>query len=315
MFNWQGRTDTEDGDKGLRWHQVVNQQGHSDLPVINLVGLASDLGVRANKGRPGANEGPVSIREALANLPWHWGARLIDSGDTLADSDLSDAQSHYANAVSQALLQSQFVLGLGGGHEIAWGSYQGLYNALQTSSHQSKKIGIVNFDAHFDLRRPAPYTSSGTPFRQIHAHCEQHGDDFQYACIGISRAANTQALFDFADTTGTRYLLDTQCTLDAAKALLTPMLQNVDQLYVTICLDAFPASAAPGVSAPGALGIDVLFVIQVLRFLAQQQTVCNYRWALCDIAEMNPAFDIDKRTAKLAARLGFEVADALLPTR
>ena len=93
------------------------------------------------------------------------------------------------------------------------------------------------------------------------------------------------------------------------------MLQKVDQLYVTICLDAFPASAAPGVSAPSALGIDVLFVIQVLHFLAQQQAACNYRWALCDIAEMNPAFDIDKRTAKLAARLGFEVADAVLPTR
>ncbi len=311
MFNWQGRTDTEDGNKGLRWHQVVNQSGHSDLPAINLVGLASDLGVRANKGRPGANEGPVSIREALANLPWHWDARLIDSGDTLAVSDLCDAQSRYANAVSQALLQSQFVLGLGGGHEIAWGSYQGLYNALQADATAPHRIGIINFDAHFDLRRPAPHTSSGTPFRQIHDHCEQHSHAFQYACIGVSRAANTQALFDFANTTGTRYLLDTQCTLDAAKSLLTPMLQNVDQLYVTICLDAFPASAAPGVSAPSALGIDVLFAIKLLHFLAEQQSSLQYRWALCDIAEMNPVFDIDKRTAKLAARLGFEVADAV----
>lgn len=311
MFNWQGRTDTEDGAKGLRWHQVVNQSGDTPLPMLSLVGLACDLGVQANKGRPGACNGPNAIREALANLPWHWNARLQDGGDIQAEQDLAAAQLHYANAVTEALRQQQVVLGLGGGHEIAWGSYQGLLNALQHTYDEPQTIGIINFDAHFDLRRPAPHTSSGTPFRQIYNHCQLHGHAFHYACLGVSKAANTQALFDFANATQTRYLLDTHCTLEAATALLTPMLQQIDQLYVTICLDAFPASAAPGVSAPSALGIDVRFAINMLHYLAKQQQPLNYKWTLCDIAEMNPGFDIDKRTARLAARLGFEVADAL----
>ncbi len=40
---------------------------------------------------------------------------------------------------------------LGGGHEIAFGHYCGIkdYNA---SIDRKDKLGIINFDAHFDLR-------------------------------------------------------------------------------------------------------------------------------------------------------------------
>ena len=52
---------------------------------------------------------------------------------------------------------------LGGGHEVAWGSFQGIVRACS----DRERILIVNFDAHFDLRDPAHVHSSGTPFAQI----------------------------------------------------------------------------------------------------------------------------------------------------
>ena len=383
MFNWQGRTDSEDGEKGLRWHQRVKhdidpQDFASDAVTtdVALVGFASDLGVEHNKGRLGAAAGPNAIRGALANLPWHWPyAQLTDFGDVgvspiqttngtadetansqhsshgISDIDstsrtaqeaipqcaLSQAQNQYANAISYALTadlhtkangttnkeptdNQRLVIGLGGGHEIAWGSYLGLFNAHTNNTEQAtvagkrsgKRIGIINFDAHFDLRKPAPNTSSGTPFRQVYEHCQLHNVPFHYACIGVSKAANTSALFEFADSSNTRYVLDTQCNFSTICDTLAPMLQDIDLLYVTVCLDAFPAAAAPGVSAPSALGADPLLVIRVLRYLAEQQQAMQYQWQLCDIAEMNPQFDIDSRTAKLAARLIFEVTDALV---
>jgi formiminoglutamase len=100
--------------------------------------------------------------------------------------------------------------------------------------------------------------------------------------------------------------MDIDCNLNAAKQLLTPMLAAVDELYVTVCLDAFPAHVAPGVSAPSALGISVEFAISMLHWIAQSQSVFRYNWGLADIAEMNPTYDIDSRTAKLAARLIYE---------
>jgi formiminoglutamase len=305
---WQGRVDTEDGDRGLRWHQIVNLNSESNT-LCSLIGFACDLGVKANKGRIGASSGPNAIRAALANMAWHSPASLVDLGDIVAQDDLKVAQQQFAEGVIKALHESTFVLGLGGGHEIAWASYSGLREYLD--AHQPrKKIGIINFDAHFDLRKPAPQTSSGTPFWQIAQHCKQHNHTFHYACLGVSATANTPALFDMAKATQTRYLPDLACDEQAAKALLIPMLQKVDELYVTICLDAFPAATAPGVSAPSGLGISPQFVINILHWLGKTQREFGFNWRFADLAEMNPTYDIGNQTAKLAARLAFELVQA-----
>lgn len=309
QFHWQGRTDKEDGEQGLRWHQKIQRgDGQSE---IALCGFACDLGVLANKGRVGAKAGPNAIRSALANLAWHASATPFDAGDVIADNDLNAAQQRYSNKMSNLLNQHKLVIGLGGGHEIAWASYQGLYNSLSKTGN--RQIGIVNFDAHFDLRKCSPTASSGTPFRQIAEHCEQNGRTFYYACLGVSESANTPALFTYAERTGTRYLLDYQCTVQRAIACLTPMLKVVDELYVTICLDAFPAYLAPGVSAPSVYGIPLPFVIDMLKWLAANQSELNYSWRLADIAEMNPNYDVQNVTAKLAARCIFEIVNAQFP--
>jgi formiminoglutamase len=305
-YYWRGRDDIEDGEKGFRWHQAINNS--AEKPGIALLGFACDLGVSANKGRVGAKNGPNKIRDALANMAWHCSCPLTDLGSILAADNLVEAQNNYAQNIASALQQNSLVIGLGGGHEIAWGSYQGLHQHLR--SGEEKNIGIINFDAHFDLRKPAPFASSGTPFRQISEYCQQHNKAFHYACLGVAETANTPALFDYAKQSNTLYLLDRQCETDAAKKLLVPFLKDIDEIYLTICLDAFPAYLAPGVSAPSALGISPGFAIDIIHWLAKSQTEFGYDWHLADIAEMNPDYDIDGRTARLAARIIFEIAQA-----
>ena len=57
---------------------------------------------------------------------------------------------------------------LGGGHEIAWASYQGIAAAF-AGNRKLERLGIVNFEAHFELRQPEHpgRGRSGTPFLQI----------------------------------------------------------------------------------------------------------------------------------------------------
>lgn len=305
-FIWTGRTDSEDGEAGSRWHQKVEKQGIAN--GIGLVGFACDLGVINNKGRPGAKAGPNAIRAALANLAWHQEKQVLDAGTLIARNDLEQAQQDYATLINKQLQQQDFVIGLGGGHEIAWGSYNGLLNSIEDDD---KQIGILNFDAHFDLRKPspetAPKTSSGTPFYQIAKDCEAKGRDFKYACLGVAETANTKALFQVADHYQVRYQKDLDCELQSSKALLSEFLKDIDELYVTICLDVFHASTAPGVSAPSALGIEPNYVIKLLHWLKAQQQSLDFNWRLADIAEMNPKYDLDTRTAKLAARLVWEM--------
>jgi formiminoglutamase len=307
-YLWQGREDTEEGQHGLRWHQVMDQQARSDscsLRSCALIGFECDLGVAANKGRIGAATGPDVIRNALANLAWHADCDVKDAGNIAADISLADAQSQYARHLTKNLNDNSFVIGLGGGHEIAWGSHQGLFQHI--ASNPNKKMGVINFDAHFDLRNPSKTTSSGTPFRQMAEHCQSHNQPFHYACLGVAESSNTAALFTYAKQTNTRYLLDIDCNINTAKQLLEPLLNTVDELYVTVCLDVFPAHTAPGVSAPSTLGISVEFVVHMLHWIAESQATFTYNWRLADVAEMNPYYDIDNRTAKLAARIVYEM--------
>ena len=310
-YEWHGRVDIEDGKHGLRWHQKVENESSREFshkfnqPTVALCGFCCDLGVEQNKGRVGAKLGPDTIRKALSNLASHNEFTLCDSGNIVADQDMSLTQKLYAKQIESLLKQHNVVIGLGGGHEIAWGSYKGLL-----SSSSKKRIGIINFDAHFDLRQSSPFASSGTPFRQIAEHCEENNQAFNYACIGVSEASNTLALFDYAHKTNVRYLLDHECDFEKATALLSPMLKEVDELYVTICLDAFPSYLAPGVSAPSSLGIDPRFVIKLINWIAKNQKLLSFKWRLSDIAEMNPTYDIDNSTARLAARLIFEIVNA-----
>ena len=305
---WSGRVDEEEGVAGYRWHQVVSHESAAPAGVA-LLGFASDRGVQLNKGRVGSSEGPTALRQALANQAWHHDVGLYDAGDVRVGRDLAAGQEEYARRVAALLASERFVVGLGGGHEIAWGSYLGCRQWLDTYA-PGKTLGILNFDAHFDLRKPAPNPSSGTPFFQVAEHCQARGHDFRYACLGIARTSNTAALFSRAKSLGVEYLLDVDCKAGEGVQCVQRFLDTVDYLYVTTCLDVFPAAVAPGVSAPAALGIDPAWVLETLTAMGQYCRDVGVQWLMADVAELAPVLDRDGMTARLGARLIDEILSA-----
>lgn len=303
--NWQGRIDQEDGAAGYRWHQCV-QFEQPEHPGVSLLGLASDLGVQLNKGRPGASEGPGALRRALAGQAWHHDMGLYDDGDIRVLDALATGQQAYADRLQTLLQGDQFVIGLGGGHEIGWASYLGCRQWMDANA-ASRSLGILNFDAHFDLRKPAPHPSSGTPFYQVAQHCARHQHRFHYACLGIARPSNTRALFNQARDSSVSYLLDRECRVEKSRAFIGEFLEKIDFLYLTFCLDVFPAGFAPGVSAPAALGVNPQWVMETIAEMGSLCAENNVNWLMADVAELSPHHDSSGRTAKLAARLVDEV--------
>ena len=310
MRLWQGRVDNEEiPEQALRWHQKV--QPLPDLSLhslpqegVTLIGLASDEGVKRNQGRPGAAAGPDLLRKALASQPWNRSRPVYDLGNVQTRRDkLEQAQQVFSQEVSRLLSQHQMPVGLGGGHEIAWASYLGLANYL-SALHPDEKvnIGIINFDAHFDLRQPDNNgPSSGTPFWQIAEYAHQNHWPFHYLCLGVSLNSNTPVLFQRAKKLSVQYRMDDELTLsnlDTLSQQLQTFVAGVDHIYLTIDLDAFPQGQAPGVSAPAARGISLEVVEPLLRRIRD----CG-KLRLFDLAEFNPAYDIDSHTARLGARL------------
>ena len=306
---WAGRDDGP-GDDHLRWHHVVQRwDGTAEPGACAFVGFRSDEGVRRNKGRRGAAQGSDALRGALASMALPSPLRAFDAGDVeVIDGELESGQRELGSAVTGLLDAGQLPVVFGGGHEVAFGSYLGLVNSKPVV--RGARIGVLNLDAHFDLRAD-PTPSSGTPFRQMAERERARGADFRYAVLGVSQPSNTAGLFAAADSLGVRYLTDDRCgALDRplVDGFLDDFLDRCDLVHLTIDLAVLPASVAPGVSAPAAFGVPLATVEHACRRVA-----ASGKLALCDVAELNPDLDVDSRTARTAARLVHRVLTE--PTR
>lgn len=303
---WTGRVDQgESPELSLRLHQLIQPLSEADVTGLAILGFCSDEGVRRNQGRVGAALAPNQIRKFLASMPWSAKQPVYEAGNVVCEnSELESAQAKLSYQVHNLLRQGHFPFVLGGGHEVAYGSWLGLAGYLALST-QAPKIGIINFDAHFDLRTVANGCNSGTPFSQIAQTCQEQGWPFRYCCLGVSEMANTQALFQRAQELNVSYRLDKQMSLldlAAIKAQLQPFIDSCDHLYLTVDLDVLPASVAPGVSAPAARGVSLDVLEPLIELIRASQKL-----RLADLAEYNPNYDQDSQTARVAARLFYSI--------
>ncbi|WP_250255468.1 formimidoylglutamase [Chryseobacterium sp. Marseille-Q3244] len=295
---WQGRLDGEELLFHRLFQRVKEEQNYDNILTNDfaLHGFAVDEGVRRNKGRQGAKDAPNVIRKNMSNFPVILpNFSMLDFGNvTCEDGNLENAQNNLAKNVSKVLLKGGKSLVLGGGHEVTYAHYLGIKTAFP-----EQKIGIINIDAHFDNRQPEKGVgpSSGTGFWQI----AQEGP-INSLHIGIQRNSNTLKLFDTAHQYGMKYILSDELFFENLPSIyqrIDDLLENVDYAYLTICMDVFNSSIAPGVSASAYNGIfaDATFMHFYRHILKNKKLVA------LDVAEVNPSFDIQDRTARLAACL------------
>lgn len=296
---WNGRFDDEDGELGLRWHQIMQIKTFDQLQAVNktniaLLGFKSDEGVRRNKGRIGARNAPDFIRKACANLPYSKSRQfqISDFGNIICEGTyLEDTRNKQVQCVSELIQKNYFPVILGGGHETALGNFLAL-------SENYDDIGIINIDAHYDLRIPVEGSTSGTPFFEMAHFCQQNNRDFNYFCIGIQPTGNTEALFQRAKELNVETALadEVHSHLNQSLVQLEKFIDKHSVIYLSLDLDVLDGAFAPGVSAPCVNGLTPFQVKSIIQKIIQSKKV-----KLFDVVELNPEFDKDNRTAKLAA--------------
>ncbi|MGN7385729.1 formimidoylglutamase [Sporosarcina sp. SAFN-015] len=292
---WTGRIDDAVNRTAFRYHQIVEAvdlQTAKDGCVI--IGFECEEGVRRNKGRLGAAKAPDALRTGLANLPWRFGetARLFDVGNVACTGEeLETAQQELGKTVGMLLSNGATPIILGGGHETLYGHYLGVREFLGPDA----SLGIVNIDAHFDLRPYDEQSSSGTMFRQI----LESDENASYFVAGIQRYGNTQELFDRAELLGVTYVHEDEMIpgqLENLMDLLDAFMDKHDAVMLTLCTDVLNAAFAPGVSAPSPFGIEPSTVRAIIRKVAGHTKTHSF-----DICEVNPALDENGKTVKLGA--------------
>jgi formiminoglutamase len=302
---WQGRTGTPQAERFFQKINFVHQQQDlvSNEKKTIFIGFSSDAGVTRNQGRPGARLGPDQIKSQLARLPCPDNRQYIDLGTiTCENGDLESAQAQFADVINYCHQLGHSTIAFGGGHEIAWGHYQGL-------APHYPKLGIINFDAHFDIRpwEKGQAGTSGTPFSQIAASCKENKRSFDYCCIGIQKFGNTSTLFQRAEELHVQYLTAEKIneqSLAWQQAFLDDFMLNLDHIYLTVCLDVLAECYAPGVSAPQTLGLTPWQILPLLKYIVQSGKVVSI-----DLAELSPPLDQDQKTARLAAVIIAELLD------
>jgi formimidoylglutamase len=291
------RNDSSDPRMG----DIVVRKLEAYVPEIRvgILGCPQDDGVRRNKGRTGAREAPTEIRRALYKLtPFSLETdisdiRIFDFGNIREGYTLEETHEHLEYAVEVLMENNVFPIVLGGGHDIAYPDWCG----FAKSAH---RVGAINIDAHLDYRKPIPERNSGTPFRQIlnHESRKLHPQNFvEFGAQGfVNSAEYTRELQERgASIVSLEYLHKVGCANAFATALERASL-GTERVYVSFDMDAVRSSDAPGVSATSPTGLSAEEMLRVA-----QMTGKHYAVEMIDVAETNPLFDHDGRTAKLAA--------------
>lgn len=299
--NWKGRETKNQGYLHEKIKLVsIKEISFSKSNKIALLGYCCDEGVRRNGGRVGAVLGPDAIRKQLGKLPNHLqeNTDLVDLGNLACPNDeLSLIQNQLRDTVTILKENNWFPIILGGGHDLAYGHFKGLTKNIAPT----KTVGIINFDAHFDLRDNEDGNNSGTPFFQIIQEYKEAIKNLKYICAGVRKDANDTNLFKTADEFGVFFLERNYFSmyyLEHVQLRIMQFLEDVDYVYTTIDLDGFSSAFAPGVSAPSPMGFSPDIVLECLKLILESGKLIGM-----DVVELNPNYDIDDQTAKLAASL------------
>jgi formiminoglutamase len=195
---------------------------------------------------------------------------------------------------------------LGGGHETAYCGY-----LAQGQLPKKSELGIINFDAHFDLRTcdAGVGATSGSWALQISEDCLKKNIPLHYLVLGVQQYSNTRRLFELAVELGFPYFLAEDFTNDQLHKMLNTIngiLANSNHLLLSIDMDVFGSAFAPGVSASSFNGIapNAMFK-RLLRHI-----VLSGKVSAVDISEVNPQYDVDNRTSRLAAAFIFDIVQA-----
>lgn len=281
---WKGRND---GNELIhqRLFKCLNSQSNN-----KLLGFCSSLGVERNHGRIGSELAPKIIRKNMANFAVHDDFNFDDLEDIEGFDCLELGDDMLYNKCLEILHNQHYGVILGGGHETSLAPIKALLD-------YKKQVGVINFDAHFDVRKQNLHTS-GNSFYKAYEYAKENNYHFSYLCLGASQLSNTKALFQTMKNMQADYILDHEFE-NSIKAIKEFLKQN-EVIYLTIDMDVFSQSIAPAVSAPAVFGISLKEILQPLKVIFESKKVF-----LADICEFNPHFDIDNHTAKVAAYLAY----------
>ncbi|KQO75123.1 agmatinase [Rhizobium sp. Leaf262] len=267
---------------------------------VAVLGAPYDFGTQ---WRSGARFGPRGVREASTlfafghagaydhedDVPYLEGVRIVDMGD--ADIVHTDTIRSHANiefGVRKILAAGALPVVIGGDHSVN-------IPCIDAFSDQGD-IHLIQFDAHLDFvdERHGVRLGHGSPMRRASEKPWVTG----MTQLGIRNVSSTaKEGYDYARSVGSDILSVRQVRRLGVEGVLE-RIPAKKRYYLTIDIDGFDPSIAPGTGTPSHGGFDYYDVLEIIAGLAERGSIVGV-----DLVEVAPDYDQTGSTAILAAQL------------
>jgi len=279
---------------------------------VAIIGAPFDLGTQY---RSGTRFGPRAIRNASAlyalrdvryydhelDTVFLENVRIVDCGDIDMIHMRPDVcLQNIFNAICRIVSRGALPVVLGGDHSVPIPVVQALKD--------EGPLYVIQIDAHMDFvdERFGVREGHGNVMRRLAEMPHVQG----FAQIGI-RGPGSSAPSDFADASrmGSIIIGPREFRRKGVEGVLA-RIPDGKRYYVTIDVDGFDASIAPGSGSPSFGGLDYYEVTDLLRGVAAKGDVVGF-----DFVEVAPQYDPTEITAQLAARVTLDFLGAIFYER
>ena len=268
---------------------------------VAVLGAPYDFGTQF---RPGARFGPRAVREASTLFSFgHGGAydheddctylgedvRIVDIGDAdIIHTDTTQSHANIAKGVNAILDAGALPVVIGGDHSI---------NIPCIDAFAGRgDIHIFQIDAHLDFvdERHGVRNGHGNPMRRAAEKPYVTG----LTQVGIRNVSSTaKEGYDDARAMGSDIISVRQMRTFGPQAVIDRIPKGAN-VYVTIDIDGFCPSIAPGTGTPSHGGFLYYDVLEMLQALSKRNKVVGI-----DLVEVAPDYDHTGGTAILAAQV------------
>ena len=285
---------------------------------VAIMGAPFDFGTQF---RAGARFGPRGIREASTLFSFgHGGAydheddvtylqtdrvRMVDIGDAdIVHTDTEKSHANIAYGVRKILAAGALPVVLGGDHSINIPCI----DAFEDDCAKNGPIHIVQFDAHLDFVdvRHGVRFGHGNPMRRASEKPWVTG----MTQLGIRNVSSTSREgYEAARAAGSDILSVRQIRRLGNDAVLA-LIPEGARYYVTIDIDGFDPSIAPGTGTPSHGGFTYYEGLELLAGLCRRGRVVGV-----DLVEVAPDYDHSGSTTTLAAQVLLNLIGRIMHAR
>jgi agmatinase len=283
---------------------------------VAVLGIPYDAGTGF---RPGSRFGPREIRSNSTRYS-AWGAwkggggywdingkkrmlentRIVDCGDVdVAYYDIDRNMGLITDAVKAILDRKALPVLLGGDHSVSF--------PIVRAFERFAPLDIVHVDAHLDFIDDVDGMkfASGSPLRRM----RELGFVRHMTHYGIRDMRSREDDYAEATRRGSRIFTREEIRDDGTKAILEK-LPELGNVYVTVDVDGFDPSIAPGTGSPTVDGLLYHEVRSLLQGVARKGKVVGF-----DVVEVSPPVDLHGQTSLLATTLIAEFLGAIFEQR